>query len=104
MESPVYLVWIRTQPCVVCDKLRQMGVVLTLNGRTALGIIEAAHVGDRGKGQKCSDLETLPMCDWHHRIGPEAHHVLGRRFWEHHGLDRSALLDQHQRDFFAEAA
>ena len=102
--SPVYLQWIRKQPCVVCAKLFLMGVRLTFDGRTAWGGVEAAHVGERGLGQKCSDLEAIPLCDWHHRIGPEAVHVLQVRFWEHHGLNRAEVIEHHQRDFYAEAA
>lgn len=53
---------------------------------------EVAHVGERGLGQKCSDRETVPLCAEHHRTGPHAHHVLGKNFWDCHGLDRDAII------------
>jgi hypothetical protein len=30
------------------------------------GAVEADHVGRRGLGQKCSDRETIPLCNGHH--------------------------------------
>ncbi len=71
-----YLAWIRSLPCLLCGG----------------GPAEAAHLGTRAFGQKCSDRETGPLCAWDHRVGPHSHHALGRRFWEHHGLDRDTLI------------
>lgn len=79
-QNPRYLDFIRQWPCA-----------LAATG-DCVGHIEAAHVGDRGLGQKCRDEETIPLCAGHHRTGAESHHVLGRRFWEHHGIERDALL------------
>jgi hypothetical protein len=75
------LAWIHTLGCIVpeCPRLD----------------IEADHVGARGYGQRCGDHETLPVCTVHHRTGKDARHVLGRKFWEHHGIDRATLLVQH---------
>lgn len=72
-----YLRFIRKLPCLVCGRLKY---------------VEAAHVGMRGLGQKCSDRECLPLCSWHHIHGPESHHVLGRKFFEFHKLDRLKLI------------
>jgi hypothetical protein len=71
-----YLSWIGNLPCLLCGG----------------GPAEAAHVGARGLGQKCSDQETAPLCAWDHRMGPHSHHSLGKRFWQHHGLDRVKLI------------
>lgn len=60
---------------------------------------EAAHVGQRGLSQKCSDRETIPLCAFHHRTGPESHHRLGKLFWKHHGLDRYELIRELQSQF-----
>jgi hypothetical protein len=77
-----YLAWIRSLPCLICGR------------RPA----EAAHLGIRPFGQKCSDRDTGPLCAWDHRIGPHSHHRLGTRFWEHYGLDRATLIhDLNQR-------
>ncbi len=90
VKDPAYLEWIRTQPCCICERL----------GVLQEGSTEAAHVGDRGLGQKCSDLEALPLCAWgHHRVGPYSIHVLGKRFWAHHGLDREALIQDYNWKF-----
>lgn len=70
-----YLAFIRTLPCAICGAWR----------------VEAAHTGPHGLGQKSSDYTAIPLCQSHHRTGKAAHHVLGRRFAEHHGLDLPAL-------------
>lgn len=74
--DPKYLKWIRTQPCAICGSL----------------YTEAAHVGPRGFGLRSNDREVIPLCPGHHRTRRDAHHVLGRHFWEHHGLDRWLLI------------
>jgi hypothetical protein len=81
-EDPAYLDWIRTQPCVLCVSW----------GMFQKRITEAAHVGMRGMSQKCSDRETIPLCAEHHRLGPVSHHVLGKKFWAHHGLNREEMI------------
>lgn len=95
-RDPEYLAFIAAQPCIVCltkavrakDHMRQ-------KTRT-----EAAHVGDRGLGTKCSDRETIPLCgEEHHREGPESGHKLGRHFWTHHGLKKWELIDGYQKLF-----
>ncbi len=78
-----YLNWIRSFMCLVCRNSP-----LPQSSRT-----EAAHVGERGLGQKCSDRETIPLCALHHRIGPESHHVLGKGFWQHHGINKSKTIN-----------
>ncbi len=76
-----YLRFIRRQPCVVCG---------------ALYGVESAHSGQRGLGQKADDRFALPLCRYHHRTGKYSHHVLGKRFWGFHGLDRAGLIKQLQ--------
>jgi hypothetical protein len=80
-----YLAFIASQWCVVCE------LVTGSEAGTPLRI-EVAHVGRRGLSQKSSDRETIPLCTRHHRTGKDAHHVLGRKVWEHHGLDRDAII------------
>jgi len=63
--------------------------------------VEAAHVGARGLGQKCSDFETLPLCRDHHRPGEDSHHRLGRRFAEVHGLDIMEEVERFNEQFLA---
>ena len=91
MKDPAYLDFIRQCGCVVCCGGRVRYPITNPGGWPATNV-EAAHVGERGLGQKCSDRETIPLCARHHRTGPQAHHVMGKRFFEHHGLDREKLL------------
>ena len=76
VRDHAYLAWIRSLPCLICGS----------------GPAEAAHLAARAFGQKCSDRETGPLCAWDHRLGPHSHHVLGRMFWKHHGIDRTRLI------------
>jgi hypothetical protein len=70
-----HLQFIRSLPCLVC-------------GRRA----EAAHVGtNRGMAQKCSDLETCPLCQVHHR---EQHRVGLKRFCVAYELDLPTWIEQ----------
>lgn len=80
---PHYKAYIAGQRCIVCE---------------CYGV-EVAHVGDRGFGRKCSDLETLPICTRHHQTGRDSAHVLGKRFYEHHGLDKQSLIEQYQAEY-----
>ena len=60
---------------------------------------EAAHVGKRGLGQKCSDRETIPLCVEHHRLGPESQHVKGKGFWGHHCMSRILVIAKYQNRY-----
>ena len=88
-RDPKYLAFIRKQPCVACM------------GGAWLWPVEAAHIGVRGLGQKSSDLETIPLCAYHHRDGSISAHTLGKRFWKYHGLDKAALIAKYNRMFEA---
>src|ERR1039458_8407410 len=89
-ENKDYIAWLHTLRCLIdapeCEWFR----------------LEAAHVGIRGLGQKCPDSEAVLLCEWHHRTGPEAAHVLGKNFWSHHGIDRDAVLAQHHVAYTAD--
>ena len=84
VRDPKYLAWIRTLPCILsaCEHCRCF----------ICAPIEAAHVGERGLGQKCSDRETVPLCAAHHRLDRHSHHRLGHIFWTFHGLTRDAII------------
>lgn len=86
-DDPAYLRWIREQPCVV--------------PRCSEGwyrVVEAAHFGTRSMALKPPDAQTLPLCAWHHRIGPVAHHVLGsdKLFEQAHGINIDELIAEHR--------
>lgn len=86
LDEP-YLKWLRSLPCVVCGTFSR---------------IDAAHVGPRGLGQKCSDREALPLCRRHHVDGEHSHHVLGRGFWSFWKLDRFRLIADFNRAYDGE--
>lgn len=80
-HDPLYLNFIRRQPCMICGTTRA---------------VEAAHVrsgyaeaGWRSTGmqEKPDDRRTLPLCREHHREGPRAQHAANeRRWWESHDI------------------
>jgi hypothetical protein len=64
---------VRKLCCIVCTSYR---------------LVEAAHFGAHGIGQKSSDHDALPLCLRCHRTGPHSYHVMGAsRFLEFHKLD-----------------
>jgi hypothetical protein len=86
-DDVLYLIWLRSQTCIVCASGRY---------------VEAAHVGPRGLGQKCPDRQAVPLCREHHRTGKTAHHVLGKAFWQYHGLSREEVIADLVRRYFSE--
>lgn len=84
VQNPEYLDFIRRWGCVLATTY------------DCVGAVEAAHVGDRGLGQKCRDQETIPLCAYHHRTGPDSQHVMGKQFWDHHGINRAALVTMYE--------
>lgn len=100
-----YMAWIKTLGCVVCRLKERRASTRDVHFYAFQeGVTEAAHVGNRGLMQKCSDRETIPLCAEHHRTGKDSHHVLGRKFWAHHGLDRDALIKELNTRFESETA
>ncbi len=95
-DNPAFRAFVRTFACVACyDQLIRETVPAYPFIQTSP--TECAHVGRRGLSQKCPDCESLPLCAIeHHRVGPESHHKLGKRFWGFHGLDRVALIRELQ--------
>lgn len=93
-KDKAYLEWLHTLPCSV-SLCAERGVYQQ---------IEAAHVGARGFGQKCPDSEAIPLCAWHHRIGPTSHHRLGKTFWVYHGMDKEALIAELNRRYTEQVA
>lgn len=56
VRDRAYLLWVKSLPCAASG--------LDPNCE---GVVEAAHMGARGLGQKCSDREAGPLCVRHHR-------------------------------------
>jgi hypothetical protein len=82
-----YLDWIRTLPCSVPGCRRRN--------------IEAHHAGDHGMSQLPPDRTAIPLCGFvgHHNFGKHSAHVLGRRFWAFHGIDRDDLIAHLNRKY-----
>lgn len=93
--DPKYRAFVRTFACVVCS---HGALVLYVDSdRNQQSSTECCHVGLRGLGQRCSDIESLPLCAFaHHTRGVWSVHTLGKRFWSHHGLSRGSLLAELQ--------
>ena len=106
-KDPAYLKWIRTLPCVCCA-IGDWGpgwLEVLCRSLGAVGVrLEAAHVGKRGLSQKCNDRETIPLCRWHHRTGPESHHRAAKRFWEIWAIDKTELIRKLNEKFEKEHA
>lgn len=97
LKDAKYLAFVRTIPCVVCIlpwRIEKSGVSYSNVQESST---ESAHVGERGLGQKCSDRETIPLCSAHHRTGRDSHHILGKGFFAHHGLDKEKIIAELNR-------
>lgn len=89
-RNPLYREFVRSEPCL----LAALG--------NCRGEVEAAHSGPHGTGQKADDLTCLPLCGIeHHREGAQSYHKLGKRFFEHHGLDREAIMADLRKRFYS---
>jgi hypothetical protein len=84
-----YLAWLHGLSCALCASYGVRQYTPT----------EAAHVGRRGLGQKCSDMEAVPLCAMCHREGAQSHHRIGRRFEEVHGVDLMRWVQQYNQRF-----
>lgn len=105
-KDKAYLAWLHTLPCAACWKtlivsqdlseLRRVGWTPSIMRGDGPGvqesITEAAHVGERGMSQKCPDRQAIPLCKDHHTERRDSAHKLQKRFWEHHGIDKDALI------------
>lgn len=73
-RNPKYLAWIRTLPCLVCERTP----------------CHAAHTGsDGGTAQKPSDYSAVPLCADHHVVAVGAYHNsrIGKlEFERRHGI------------------
>lgn len=88
-RDPKYLQFIRDQPCIVCALLHVIQRYRT----------EASHIGERGLSQKCPDREAIPLCVEHHREERQSAHVMGKRFWSFHGLDKKELIERFNKQY-----
>lgn len=101
-KDPEYLDWIRSLPCVICVRPtnRFYNYRLAKFEDRQKSRTEAAHTGPRGLSQKADDRGAIPLCgDEHHREGKESHHKLGKKFFDHHGIDRDALVAELNRKY-----
>lgn len=84
-----YMLFVRSLPCAVWSS--------ELDLYSCEGSIQADHAGPRPFGRKCSDHETIPLCEYHHRCragisGPfEGWGREGMRAWVAHIIVRVQL-------------
>lgn len=91
VKEPLYLAWIRRQPCIVC--VARGG---TINRPSQAAHIRAGYPVDgwrpTGMQQKPDDRRTAPLCADHHLDAPDAQHRAGERgWWEALGIYPPAL-------------
>jgi hypothetical protein len=104
VRDPQYLAYIRSHACILCDDAIERRVFVDGKPYRQETRTEAAHVGEiRGIGQKCADNLTIPLCARHHRTGKDSHHVMGKRFWAHHGINLKAVVEGLMQRYFGEA-
>lgn len=98
-RDPVYLEWIRLQPCLLAPdcKCRDLSVPFFLR------VIEAAHTGQHGFSQKASDYEAIPLCRWAHQEAKDAQGK-NRNWFEKHGLDWEKILAELRQRYEEERA
>lgn len=68
VRDPHYLAWIRTLPCIRCD--RPSGFPTEAHHQPA--------VGHSSVGSKCDDTRAIPLCTVHHA---QLHRIGRRSFW-----------------------
>src|ERR1041385_6644521 len=83
-RNPVYLRWIRRQPCVICG---------------CTWGVEAAHTGPRGLSQRASDYSAVPLCRRCHQTGPHSYHKHARQFFLLHGIEIDSLIHELRKTF-----
>lgn len=98
-KDKAYLEWIRGLPCTACILPWKYYVSGISYSNVQKYQTEAAHVGDRGLSQKCPDRETIPLCAEHHRLGRFSAHRMGKKFWEHYGIEKDVLISALNRAF-----
>ena len=96
-KHPLYLHWIHTLPCCVCqshiERCEDININQSRTQWTQTTKTEAAHLGPRGLSQKVPDRRVVPLCGYHHRDAVASLHALGPKvFWMLHGLDPEELI------------
>src|SRR3990167_5907833 len=71
-SEPEKLAWLRRQPCHIFRYTRSQ--------EPCYFPPEVHH--HRPYGARATDQRTLPLCAWHHRLGPHSVEVLGRKGFE----------------------
>lgn len=80
-----WLARIRSLPCLVCVPGKQAGPARAHHPKGLL---------PRTMGVRVSDLACLPLCDWHHTIGPDALHRTGDElgWWRSNGIEPYGVM------------
>ena len=82
-----YLAFIRRFACAACGSAR---------------LVEAAHFGPHGLGQKAPDADALPLCIHCHRLdGDSLHNVGPEQFASDHALNVPKLIARYNAAWIA---
>lgn len=91
-QDKKYLGWIQTYPSC----LMKCHFIVTTYISLCAGQIVAHHVSTGGMGTKCSDYETVPLCNEHHR---EIHDKGKRIFQAKYGIDLKEEAERLRREY-----
>lgn len=86
-RDPKFLAFVRSQPCYILGCFEKA---------------EAHHFGRRGKSQRCSDYETVPLCHdhhmaWHSSTGlPGKTRAEWKELWAAYAVELRAQFEGHR--------
>lgn len=89
-RSTSHLARVRQQPCLACRPGAQQSPTEAHHCR---------HLSPRTLGKRVSDFLTVPLCGWHHQIGPDAlHRGDEASWWEAVGIDPREFIRRSSRE------
>ena len=69
-----YLRWIAQKPCLICEKHNP-----TYRDGMNRETVVYHHIVIEGRGIKCSDYRTVPLCYYHHQGSNNSAHYLRKK-------------------------
>lgn len=99
VRDNAFLAWVRRQPCAVGP--------VGCGGPTEAAHVRLSAPGEpmTGMQRKPNDARCVPLCQNHHRVGPDAQHAHGeRQWWSARGIDPLQLAANYYARFQAEGS
>jgi hypothetical protein len=95
---PLYDGHRRIQDSEYLEFVRSQGVCIVRFCRRRM--IEAAHIGPRGRGTKADDDQAVNICHFHHQAAPKSLHNLGRvAFSKLHRINFDEIISHLQEEY-----